>query len=106
MPSSLESGARPRLSAPTTLVVMPEECQSMPMTAPNDWNQCLAEQVRDMTKTFIGSGRIALALALSLAACTNPYDPGQRAVGGGPDRCSGGRGNWAAGGGNPTLVVD
>jgi hypothetical protein len=22
-----------------TLVVMPEECQSMPMTAPNDWNQ-------------------------------------------------------------------
>ena len=29
----------PRLSAPITLVVMPEECQSMPMTAPNDWNQ-------------------------------------------------------------------
>ena len=26
----------PRLSAPITLVVMPEECQSMPMTAPND----------------------------------------------------------------------
>jgi len=22
-----------------TLVVMPDECQSMPMTAPNDWNQ-------------------------------------------------------------------
>ena len=35
----LDSGARPRLSAPMTLVVMPEECQSIPITAPNDWNQ-------------------------------------------------------------------
>ena len=33
------SGVRPRFSAPITLVVMPEECQSIPMTAPNDWNQ-------------------------------------------------------------------
>ena len=24
---------------PITLVVIPDECQSMPMTAPNDWNQ-------------------------------------------------------------------
>ena len=32
-------GARPRLSAPITLVVMPDECQSIPITAPNDWNQ-------------------------------------------------------------------
>ena len=39
MPSSPDSGASPRFSAPMTLVVMPEECQSMPMTAPNDWNQ-------------------------------------------------------------------
>ena len=38
-PSSPDSGSRPRFSAPITLVVMPEECQSMPMTAPNDWNQ-------------------------------------------------------------------
>jgi hypothetical protein len=30
---------RPRFSAPITLVVMPEECQSMPITAPKDWNQ-------------------------------------------------------------------
>jgi hypothetical protein len=22
-----------------TLVVMPDECQSIPITAPNDWNQ-------------------------------------------------------------------
>jgi hypothetical protein len=27
------------LSAPITLVVIPEECQSIPITAPNDWNQ-------------------------------------------------------------------
>jgi hypothetical protein len=36
-----------------------------------------------MTKAFLAQGGIALALALSLAACTNPYDPGQRAIGGG-----------------------
>ena len=30
---------RPRFSAPMTLVVIPEECQSIPITAPNDWNQ-------------------------------------------------------------------
>ena len=29
----------PRFKAPMTLVVMPDECQSMPITAPNDWNQ-------------------------------------------------------------------
>ena len=28
-----------RFSAPITLVVMPDECQSMPMTAPKLWNQ-------------------------------------------------------------------
>jgi hypothetical protein len=39
MPSSFSRGANPRFSAPITLVVMPEECQSMPITAPNDWNQ-------------------------------------------------------------------
>ncbi len=26
-------------NAPITLVVIPDECQSMPITAPNDWNQ-------------------------------------------------------------------
>ena len=35
----LQAVASPRFSAPMTLVVMPDECQSMPMTAPNDWNQ-------------------------------------------------------------------
>ena len=27
------------MSAPITLVVIPDECQSIPITAPNDWNQ-------------------------------------------------------------------
>ena len=36
-----------------------------------------------MTKRSIASGGTAAGLVLLLAACTNPYDPGQRAVGGG-----------------------
>jgi hypothetical protein len=36
-----------------------------------------------MRKASLASGGIALALALGLLACTNPYDPSQRAVGGG-----------------------
>jgi hypothetical protein len=39
LPSFPESGCNPRLRAPMTLVVMPDECQSMPMTAPKAWNQ-------------------------------------------------------------------
>jgi hypothetical protein len=35
-PSSCSSGFNPRFSAPITLVVMPEECQSTPITAPKD----------------------------------------------------------------------
>jgi hypothetical protein len=34
--SSCCNGPRPRLRAPMTLVVMPDECQSIPITAPND----------------------------------------------------------------------
>ena len=29
----------PRFSAPSTEVVMPEECQSIPITQPSAWNQ-------------------------------------------------------------------
>jgi len=36
-----------------------------------------------MMKCSIASGGIAAGLILMLASCTNPYDPGQRAVGGG-----------------------
>ena len=32
---------------------------------------------------LIAPGIVAAALVLGLAGCTNPYDPGQRAVGGG-----------------------
>ena len=39
MPSLRDKGVRPRFNAPMTLVVIPEECQSIPITAPNDWNQ-------------------------------------------------------------------
>jgi hypothetical protein len=35
-----------------------------------------------MMKRLIAPGFVA-ALVLGLAGCTNPYDPGQRAVGGG-----------------------
>jgi hypothetical protein len=36
----------------------------------------------DVTKRAILGGAAGLALVLALAGCTNPYDPGQRAVGG------------------------
>ena len=38
-PSSWARGLRPRFNAPITEVVMPEECQSMPITDPSAWNQ-------------------------------------------------------------------
>jgi hypothetical protein len=34
-------------------------------------------------KTFISSCAVALGLAMGLPACTDPYDPGRRAIGGG-----------------------
>ena len=36
-----------------------------------------------MTTRTIAGGAAALLLVLGLAGCTNPYDPAQRAVGGG-----------------------
>src|SRR5216683_4603662 len=36
-----------------------------------------------MTKRFIAPGAFAVGLILALSSCTNPYDPAQRAVGGG-----------------------
>jgi hypothetical protein len=40
-------------------------------------------QKGNIMKRSIASGVIAAGLLLALAGCTNPYDPGQRAVGGG-----------------------
>ena len=34
-------------------------------------------------KRLIAPGAVAAGLILALSSCTNPYDPGQRAVGGG-----------------------
>ena len=34
-------------------------------------------------RRFIAPCALALGMALSITACTDPYDPGQRAVGGG-----------------------
>jgi hypothetical protein len=34
-------------------------------------------------KRILGPSVIVVGLAMGLSACTNPYDPGQRAVGGG-----------------------
>jgi len=36
-----------------------------------------------MIRRFITPGAFAFGLILGLSGCTNPYDPGQRAVGGG-----------------------
>ncbi len=47
----------------------------------------------------------ALSLALGLGACSDPYDPGQRAVGGGVIGGLGGAGIGAlAGGGKGALI--
>src|ERR1700720_3973542 len=42
-----------------------------------------ALQKEVMMYRLIAPGIVAAALVLGLAGCTNPYDPGQRAVGGG-----------------------
>lgn len=36
-----------------------------------------------MRTRSIATGAVAAGMMLALASCTNPYDPGQRAVGGG-----------------------
>ena len=58
-----------------------------------------------MTKAFVAPGGIALALALSLAACTNPYDPGQRALGGGLIGAGAGAAIGAATGGGTGAAI-
>ena len=58
-----------------------------------------------MTKAFLAPGGIALVFALGLSACTNPYDPGQRAVGGGLIGAGAGAAiGGAAGGGKGAAI--
>src|SRR4051794_14199817 len=56
-----------------------------------------------MTKSLIAPG--AIALLLGLAACTNPYDPGQRAVGGGLLGAGAGAALGAAAGGGRGAAI-
>jgi len=58
-----------------------------------------------MTKPFLTPGGIALVLALGLSACTNPYDPGQRAVGGGLIGAGAGAAIGAAAGGGTGAAI-
>jgi predicted lipid-binding transport protein (Tim44 family) len=43
----------------------------------------VAELERSAMKRFVVPCALAIGMALSISACTDPYDPGQRAVGGG-----------------------
>jgi len=58
-----------------------------------------------MTKAFLALGGIALAMAPSLSACTNPYDPGQRAIGGGLIGAGAGAAIGAAAGGGTGAAI-
>ena len=65
----------------------------------------LAALGEDMTKAFLPLGGIALAFTLGLSACTNPYDPGQRAIGGGLIGAGAGAAiGGAAGGGTGAAI--
>lgn len=56
-------------------------------------------------RTFLIPSVVALGLAMGLSACTDPYDPGQRAVGGGLLGAGAGAAiGGIAGGGNGALA--
>lgn len=56
-----------------------------------------------MSKTLIAPA--AFILVLALGACTNPYDPGQRALGGALIGGAGGAAIGAAAGGGPGAAL-
>src|ERR1700736_5609828 len=43
----------------------------------------VGEEKEPVMKVLVSSCAVALGLAMGLSACTDPYDPGQRAIGGG-----------------------
>ena len=57
-------------------------------------------------KTLLLSGALAGGLALGLTACTNPYDPGQRALGGATIGAASGAAIWAAPAGCSGAATD
>jgi hypothetical protein len=60
---------------------------------------------RRMTKQALFGGAMGLALLLGLSACTDPYDPGQRAIGGGLlGAATGAAIGGAAGGGSGAAI--
>jgi hypothetical protein len=58
-----------------------------------------------MAKAFLAPGGFMLGLALGLSACTNPYDPGQRAIGGGLIGAGAGAAIGAAAGGGTGAAI-
>ena len=58
-----------------------------------------------MTKRFIAPGAFAVGVILGLSGCTNPYDPGQRVVGGGLIGAGTGAAIGAAAGGGPGAAT-
>jgi hypothetical protein len=58
-----------------------------------------AERDGAMTRRFIAPAAFAVGLILALSGCTNPYDPAQRAVGGGLIGAGSGAAIGAAAGG-------
>jgi hypothetical protein len=65
----------------------------------------LQERGHLVMKRFVAPCALAIGIALSITACTDPYDPGQRAVGGGLLGAGAGAAiGGIAGGGSGALV--
>ena len=58
-----------------------------------------------MRKRFIAPGAFAVGLILGLSGCTNSYDPGQRALGGGLLGAGAGAAIGAAAGGGAGAAI-
>jgi len=58
-----------------------------------------------MTRRFIAPAAFAVGLLLAFSGCTNPYDPGQRALGGGLIGAGAGAAIGAAAGGGTGAAI-
>ena len=57
-----------------TLVVMPDECQSMPITAPKDWNQNgMRQPAQQLVATVVEHDRLAHDRAEPGHALAEPF---------------------------------